>query len=311
MTELQPNDADIDALLGAAIAKVGESPKVLAAEALLQAQLAAAQPPPRELVDPRTQRVRFTRLKALANSAAHYLLAVQDNFEETLATRIGSGVHAGLFLNRPVVTFPGRRQGKAWERFERRELERGAVIVNEAEYATTSGMINAVRRHRRASEILFDTTTTELRIDWARGERACRSTPDSFRSDGGWLSDLKTTRCAEPRWLAREALRRHYHAQLSFYGEPTALKTGSTPGEEYIVAVENVAPYCVTVLRLPDETREVGSKLCHVWFSALLAAEHSNYYGGYVEGDVDLELPGTETHEPISVEIDGQLMTID
>jgi hypothetical protein len=309
-------DADIDELLTTTIAKVGESPKVAAAAALLRQQLEMARPPAPKRIDPRTLAVRFTRLKAFALSAAHYELACQDEVlvekAESLALRLGAGVHAELFEDRPVACWHGRRQGKAWDRFERDRREAGAVIVNESEYATVTGTVEAIRRHRRAMRLLFDDTAREQRIAWKRGERACLSRPDAFEKAGRWQAELKTARCTEPRWIAREALRRFYPAQMTFYDEPIELVTDRRPGEDYIVCVENIRPHNVTILRLTDEARELGAKQVHLWFAALLQAEQSGYYGGYVEDDVDLELPDYEhNHAPVTVEVDGQLMTID
>jgi hypothetical protein len=309
--DVRSDDADIDALLGDTIAKVGESTKVLEASAKLQAMLDAGRGTPKPLVDPRTLPVRFTRLKCFALSGAHYLDAAQDDLEETLALRMGAGVHAALFLNRALVCYDGRRAGKAWERFERHHRERNAVILNEKEYVHCMGVVDSVRRHKRAMQILFDGTTREQRIDWTRGERACRATPDSFHADGAHNSDLKSARCTEPRWFGREALRRFYHAQLAFYDEPVELKVGRRPDENFLVAVENVRPFNVTVVRLLPEVRELGAKLCHLWYAQLLGAERAEYYGGYVEDDVDLELPDFEQRSPVTVEIDGQLMTIE
>ena len=308
-------DADIDDLLDSTIARVGESPKVAAEAALLQQQVDASTPPPPPRVDPRSLPVRFTRLKQLALSAAHYEMICQEegaaDKEESIALRLGAGFHAGLFLDRPVRCFPGRRAGKAWERFEARAREERAVVLIDSEYALVSGMINAVRRHPRAMKLLFDGTRREQRIDWSHGDRTCRGTPDAFETAGGWQAELKSARCTEPRWLAREVLRRFYHAQVTFYDEPIERVTARAPGEDYIVGVENVRPHNVTILRLTDKARDQGAKLCHLWMAALLQAEHSNYYGGYVEDDVDLELPEYEHHAPVTVEVDGQLMTID
>lgn len=312
MTHESDPDADIYAMLGETIAKVGESPKVAAAAAELELQIAASSPPAATLVDPRTLPVRFSRLKQFALSPAHYLLAAQDEIKETLALRLGSGVHAGLFENRPVRCFHGRRAGKAWERFERRCSEERAVVLIDSEYAVQTAMIDAIRRHPRASSLLFDGTRTEQRIDWARADRACRGTPDAWHASGLHQAELKSARCTEPRWLAREALRRFYPAQMTWYDAPIELVAGRKPAEEYIVAVENVKPHNVTVLRLTDETRELGAKQCHLWWEQLLAAELFEHYGGYVEADVDLELPDYENAgAPVSVEIDGQLVTID
>lgn len=301
------DDADIDAMLGDTFAKVGISPTVAAASRELERMLNAARGEPKPRVDPKTLPVRFTRLKAFALSAAHYELACQDGCDETIAMRMGSAFHASLFRNREVLCYEGRRAGKAWERFEKLADERNAVVLNEKEYAIAMGMVGAVRRHDRAMELLYDTTTLEMPLDWAIGKRACRSTPDSFQIDTR-LVELKSTRCAEPRWFNREALKRYYHCQLEFYADAIEHFGGKRPADSYIVAVENVAPYSVVVVRLPDEVREVGQKLNRIWWEQLQLAEELNEYRGYVEHDVELQL--AEDQEPLVLEVDGELMTI-
>lgn len=307
---VRSDDSDIQAMFGDLIAQVGAPTAELEASAKLQAMIDAARSELPELVDPRALAVRFTRLKAFALSPAHYLHACQDQVDETLALRMGSGVHSGLFLNRPVVCFDGRRQGKAWERFEKTMLERHAVILNEKEYRLAVGIVESVKRHPRAMEILFDGTTTELGIDWARGARKCRSTPDSFRNDGRWSSDLKSSRCTEPRWFARECLKRFYPSQLGFYDGAIETVVNKVPDEHYIVGVENVAPFNVTIMRLTDETRELGQRLVTTWWEQLTVAEASGQYPGYALADVPLEPPTFENNTPITVEFDGQLHTI-
>lgn len=303
------DDSDIDALLGETIAKVGESPSVIEASARLQAMIDAAEQKPAALVDPRTLPVRFTRLKALAQSGAHYLLAAQDEELDSIAIRMGAAFHASLFENRKVVPYRGRRAGKAWERFEQRHKDENSVILNEREYAIAMGMIGSMRRHDRAMQLLFDGTTRERTILWNRLDRKepCRATPDAYAPDRS--VELKSTRCSEPKWFAREAVRRFYHAQLSWYDDGLEVELGKRPADSFIVAVENAKPYIVTVFRLPAETREAAVKLCRTWWERLLAAEHHNYYGGYVECDVELELPGDELVDQLAFEVDDHLFT--
>ncbi len=311
MASVQTDDTDIDALLGQTIAKVGESLSVIEESRRLQAMIDEsnnARPP---LVDPRTLPVRFTRLKAFALSAAHYLHECQEELKDTIAIRMGAAFHASLFENRKVVCYHGRRAGKAWERYEKHHLEQNAVILNETEHAVAIGMIESLRAHPRAMELLFDGTTREHTILWSTGTRKepCRATPDAFAKDRS--VELKSARCTEPRWFTREALRRFYHAQLSWYDGGIERELGARPADSYIVACENAKPYNVTVFRLPAETREAAVKLCHTWWERLLAAENLNYYGGYVESDVDLELPATELAQQISFEVDGEIVTAD
>jgi hypothetical protein len=302
-------DADIDALLGETIRKVGPSPKELEASRELQAMLDAARAKPAELVDPRTLPVRHSRLKAFALSPAHYLLWCQDQTEETLALRMGSAVHGGLLLGRDLVCYDGRRAGKKWERFEAHHKERGAIVLSEEEYSVAHGVVDAVRRHPRAMELLFDGTVREQRIDWAIGDRACRSTPDAANVSPTYRTvvDLKSARSTEPRWFAREALKRYYHAQLAFYDDALEHEHGRHADEHFIVAVENVAPFNVVVLRIPDATRLAAQKLNRLWWEQLLLAEATNTYGGYVTDDIDLELPDYDQADvPHVVEIDGK-----
>ena len=305
---MRDDDSDIDALLGDTIAKVGESPAVIEASIRLQAMIDAARGERKPLVLPRTLLVRFTRLHAFSLSAAHYLLLCQQDINDSIAIRMGSAFHAHLFENRQVVCYDGRRAGKAWDRFEQHWAERKAVILNQREYVIAMGMIESIRRHARAMELLFDGTIREQTIEWSYGDRGCRSTPDALALTR--QVELKSARCTEPRWFTREALRRHYHAQGAFYDDAVESFTGRRPDDDFVVACENVPPFNVTVLRIPDETREVGVKLCHLWFAALLNAEANDHYGGYVDGDVELELPHYE-HAPIELELDGKLITVD
>lgn len=308
--DVRSDDSDIDALLGSTIAKVGESTKVLEASAKLAASLAAAaRAEPKPLVDPKTLPLRFSRLKQFSLSAAHYLHSCQGDSFDSLALRMGSGVHAGLFEDRPLVCYDGVRNGKAWDRFERHHHELGAVILNAREHAIALGIIGSVRRHERAMELLFDGTTREKTFDWEFLGRKARATPDAH-VPGVRNTDLKSTRTSEPRRFARDAINRHYHAQLAFYDQALEQHVGKAPETDYLVSVENAAPYLVVVWRLPEATLEVGHKLCREWMEQLLAAEDAGYYGGYTEADIDLEIP-TYGSEPVTVEVNGELVTID
>lgn len=296
------NDADIDALLGDTIAKVGESPAFVEQSAKLQAMIDAARGQVPKLVDARTLEVRFSRLKQFALSPAHYLASCQEEVDESLALRMGSAVHAGLFLNRPVVCYDGRRAGKAWERFEAHFTERNAVILNEKEYRLAVGVIDAVKRHDRAAELLFgDGAITERTHTWERAGRTCRATPDSFTAHR--IVELKTTRDGHPRVFERDALRRHYHCQVTFYDEALG-RSGSE--EIYVVAVENVVPHNTVVWRVSDRARLAAEKLITQWWEQLTTCEATNTYPGYVETDIALDVPEQITFggEPLFVDAD-------
>jgi hypothetical protein len=203
---------------------------------------------------------RFTRLKALASRRAHYLDACQDEDDlDSVAIRMGAAFHASLFENRRSCATSAVAPARIWERFEKTWKEIDAVILNGPEYEVAMGMIDALRRHKRAMELLFDGTTREHTILWTRPIASTAVPRDARRVHEDRSVELKSARCTEPKWFMREALKRFYHAQLGWYDDAIEHELGTRPAESYIVACENAKPFNVTVFRLPAETREARS----------------------------------------------------
>jgi hypothetical protein len=193
---------------------------------------------------------------------AHYLHACQDEELDSVAIRMGAAFHASLFENRPVVCYLGRRawQGVGAVREAWKEID--AVILNGAEYEVAMGMIDSLRRHERAMELLFDGTTRERTILWnrpiARRPAAARR-PTRFAKNRS--VELKSARCTEPKWFMREALKRFYHAQLAWYDDALEVELGA-PGRELHRRLRERQAVQRDVFRLPAETREAAVKLC-------------------------------------------------
>lgn len=278
----------------------------------LAAVLAKNTPP--KIIDPRTVPVRFSNLKHIARSALHYWDAVQLDREDTLAMRLGRGAHA-MVLGMPVILWTGKtRNGKEWERFKAEHADK--EILNRSEWARAEGIANAIRRHRHgdpavpsAAQLLFDDAVLEQIIEWEFLGRKCTSRPDSRKTDGRIITDLKTTRNAEPGWFRRDAMMRVYDAQLGFYDQASAYHTGRDADELYAVAVESKRPYAVTVLRLTDEARERGRKMCRLWMEQLLNYEAANHWPAYVDHIVDLDVPADDGE--LTLTIDGDEFDFD
>jgi hypothetical protein len=285
------------------------APTLEALSSQLEAELyrESIAPKPRSLVDPRSLPVRFSRLKLFGKSAAHYYHACQEeDVEETLALRLGAGSHAMLF-EQPVVCFDGVRRGRAWERFAANHAE--AAILNRREWDIANTVVAAVRGNKVAMSLLFEDTIIEQRIDWRHiNDRACRSTPDARAKKR--VTDLKSTRSADPKWFSRDAWRLWYYAQLAFYGDAIEFETGSAPSEYYLIAVESTEPNPVTVFQLTDELVEHGHKINRLWFEQLLGCEQSGHWPEYSETVVPLELPEFAVPAGVDIEIAGELITV-
>lgn len=311
-----PLDADIDALLASTLggAVQTSAPRATAAEREraveqlsreLADQIDESNDAPPPAVDPRTIPVRFSRLKHMALSPLHYWDACQADRDDTLAMRLGRGTHA-LVLGEPVVCYPGRRVGKAWERFARDH--EGIEILNEREWDIAAGISRNILRHPIAVELLLGADVTrEQTIEWEWMGRACTSRPDA-RLGGRIVTDLKTTRCAEPARFQRDATSMGYPAQLAFYAMATAHLTGQDVEELYVVAVESRRPYAVTVLRLEDEARLAGMQQCRLWFERLLQCEAADDWPAYTEAVVAF---GTRESAPDPNPIDVDALDAD
>jgi hypothetical protein len=252
----------------------------------------------RRIVDPRSVPVRFSRLKAMARSAMHYHAACQWDDDETLAKRIGSGVHA-LVFGQPLVVWPQRRQGNAWKAFEAANAHR--IILNETEHAQALAVANAIRRHPIAAPLLFDNTALERRLSWKIAGRDCQGTPDAFNSRR--VVDLKTARTTEPDRFTRQAMWMSYHAQLAWYQDGIELAGKDRPEECYIVAVESAVPYPVTVFRLTGRALEQGRRLNRLWWERLMVCEATNAWPPYAQSVIDFDVPDGDADGLI---IDGE-----
>lgn len=259
-------------------------------------------------IDPRTVPSRFSLLKQMNLSPAHYFHACQSPQDDTLASRLGSlggfvrdrkealrmgtAIHE-LLLGNPdkIGRYVGRRAGKAWEAFQQERAAEGCTeILNEKEWAQASNVVEAIRRRADAMRLLLDGTIIEQRIDWMRMDKAIRSTPDA-RSKLH-VVDLKSAISSEPETFRRQSLKLFYHAQASLYGDAMEANGEGRPADSFVIAVEKTAPFPVTIFRFTAELLELGQKLNRLWLERLLNCERNNHWPVYAPcpAVVDLEM---------------------
>lgn len=240
------------------------------------------------MIDPKSVPVRFSNLKRIAQSPAHYLHGLTASYDSK-AMRLGRLVHHLAFGTGGWTVYEGSRRGKAWETFEAARPGLEIYTADEASIATSMHASLMRDVHSRSLLVLNGSARIERTIEWTALGRACRGTPDKY--DLSHVVDLKTTRCANPDWFVREATRMHYEAQLAWYSDAIEAAHGFRPAGAYIIAVESVAPYPVTVLRLTDRALEQGRKLARLWLERLLSCEAANEWPGYVQSVVDFDVP--------------------
>jgi len=228
-----------------------------------------------------TDPLRFSRLKLMGKSPAHYAAYVPT---PTGAMETGTAADR-LLLGGAVLAYPGPvRRGKDYEAFC--AANPGALIVTQREGEIAHGIAEAVTACPDAMRLLQG--ERQHTIYWDFNGRACRSTPD-VRGDG-FLTDLKTGETSDPRFFPFKVRRFAYHAQMSFY--ETAVQFSNLPPvtQSYIVAVEQAPPHVVTVYRLTEQTIELGARLWRTWLEQLQVCEASGSFPPYSQSIVDLEL---------------------
>lgn len=260
----------------------------------------------RVIIDPRALPVRFSRLKHMSASPAHYWQACQEDNEDTIALRFGRGFHA-LCLGTPVHRWTGKnRNSNEYKAFV--AANPNVEVMTEKEWDTAHRMFEAIQRHPLARELLFGAgSVLEESIEWTFGGRACSSRPDSRRGTDV-LVDLKSTVCAEPRRFSRDAVFRGYHAQFSFYGHAVADRFGAFPSSAFCVAVEKKKPHVVTVLELPKATLDEGEKAWRLWWERLMTCEAANHWPGYTDAIEKIEVFEAEG---VSLIVDGEEVSFD
>jgi exodeoxyribonuclease VIII len=246
--------------------------------------------------------VRWSNLRHMGRSPAHYRHNLLEPFVATPAMVMGSLVHELVLQggrDKFAVYEGDRRAGKDWEAFKADTLP-GVTIVKASEMDEARAIAAAVRSHPAAWDALA-AGQAEVPLSWTIAGRACRGTPDVL---GLALTDLKVTNDASPDRFTWHARKMGWLGQLAWYYEAARQTQPILPNRVSIVAVESTAPYVVTVFDLTDNALDLGTKTWRLYFERLRACEESDCWPGYVEGVAQLDVP--ETEDELILEIDGE-----
>lgn len=236
-----------------------------------------------------TTPIRYSHLRAIGRSPAHYRHACEGQREQTPAMRLGTIVHGLVLGGGQTVVYDGERRGKAWADFA--AAHEGRDIVTATEVARAVPIADAVAADPVAGPLLrAPGARREETLSWSMEGLACQGTPDSFDPTTGILLDLKTCSDASPRAFSRHAWSYSYHAQLAWYAHALTL-AGHTVRECLLVAVETSAPYGVTVHRLSPRLLEEGHRQWRAWWEQLRVCIAADQWPGYAETVCELDVP--------------------
>lgn len=228
------------------------------------------------------QPVRFSNLKHMQRSPAHYRYRLENPLEQSRAMRIGSAVHTKLLGGDIYAVWNGKRRGKAWLEFA--ASQGGAMILSGSEENEVAAIVASFKDNRDAMQII-ERCQREVRVPWSWCGRECSSTVDLF--DPNSVTELKVAHTADPQHFWRHCTSQLWHAQLAFY----RLALGNPERTARVIAVECKPPYPTTVYRIAESDLINGEKLCRTWMERLLQCEAEDHWPGYAEREVELTPP--------------------
>jgi hypothetical protein len=231
--------------------------------------------------------VRYSDLKHLANSPAHYRYRLAFRGEKKRSTDVGSAAHTMILGGQRVIVYEGRRDPRAKEYKAFLEEHKDDLILIDSEYRAAAGIARAVERCKEAVELLEGEREKEIPT-WKLCDRPCGGRPDVTAAS--YVTDLKTSNTSQPDRFARLGLSQGYPGQLAWYVDGLYAHDRRRR-DAFIVAVEQAPPHVVTCMQLTDAALEMGRRTARKWLELLLVCEDSDRWPGYVQGVVPFDVP--------------------
>lgn len=264
--------------------------------------------------------VRFSRLKKMRLSPAHYL----DHEENATPSKgKGSALHSVLLGGKRVVVYEdGARNPKFAKYQDFMAANDGALILSPKEAVDVVGMRKSIEAHPIAMRLLDG--IREQRIEWDFAGRKVGGTPDVVHLEplpalhvgdfhfpgtmGKAGVELKSSRTAAPWSFPWEAKRYNYYGQCDWYKNGIERTLSYPPGDVldfFIVVVESTKPYPVTVCRVEERALSRARLEWRGWMDQLLECERTGKFPAYtdqvvsigVDDDLDLDWSTTEDDE--------------
>ena len=226
--------------------------------------------------------IHFSSLKHIAKSPLHYAHAVAKTDYNTPSIRKGLALHGLVLTGQDPEVFDGDRRSAKWKEFV---VERALTVVpmydedqrctNSLSHVLTASewddvrwMRDAVLSNPLSRAILDQCTEREVPIEWQRNGFRCRGKIDGRSTSGRILMDIKSCKDASKWRFLRDAHRMAYHCQLPWYDHGQGVEVcgpDTNWSDQYLIAVENAAPFAVQVYKLDTLRIDQGWQETERW----------------------------------------------
>lgn len=246
-------------------------------------------------------RTSWSKLKIMGKSPAHYRHALlQPEGERTDALIVGNATHVSVFepeefSSRFAVWREGRRAGKDWEAFKKKNA--GRDILTEAQALEVHAIAKAVRDDATAGKYVSG-GRAEVSLTWTQTLPEFAGMPETVveskaRLDfvgADFISDLKTARDASPSRFGSQAWNLDYLGQAAWYVDGYKAATGREL-PFFMVAVEKCAPFVTQVYEVTPHLLDMGRERYRDLLGRWAFCKSEGRWPGYVDGVSELQLP--------------------
>ena len=202
-----------------------------------------------------TRPLSYSALKQFSKSPAHLNAYWNRDTTQSASMAKGSLIHTLVLepdtYDEKYAIYEGKvRRGKEYDAFC---LENeGKIILNQNEFDEANLIKNAVWNHKIAKNIFDRTTEVESKFEMEYKDLAFKGIIDGIGDD--FIFDLKTTQSSEPSKFSKDAFNYGYNLQAAIYLKAVQRK------HYYIISVESVAPYNVTVFEMTSDLINMGTQ---------------------------------------------------
>lgn len=231
--------------------------------------------------------VNWSTLKAMIDSPAHYLAALDKGRADTAALQTGRLLDTLIFTPelvdaRYVVSPYDAYTTNAARAWKAETIASGFEPVKADALVEAQALADAVRRHQVARKYL-DAGRFQVPLVWTdlRTGLACKGLTDLIgTSDGGFLIDGKSARTIDKRRYLSQAASLGYHFQLAHYRDGYAAVFGEPPAFIGHIVYEKGAPYDVGVLRFDRTVIDAAWVTVHELLDRVAECQESGEWPG-------------------------------
>lgn len=238
-------------------------------------------------------------LKLVKRSPAHY--KYPEPFNSSRAMDMGSAIHAAVFeldyFKEKYMLLDDIEDRRKPEYKKAKDALGEEFVFVKNEVRQIRGMYQAVRKHKRALELLQEPGWSEL-SGFKRDENGIiRKVRFDRLTVSGKILDLKKCQDARPREFSKSIGNYDYHMQAAWYLDTFNLITGLDADGFRFIAVEEKSPHGVAVYPIDEPSLMIGRDDYQEAYATYLECVQTDTWPAYSDDEQEISVPSWKVYE--------------